>query len=371
MSGANSPVVSVVMATYNHAKFVAQAIESVLSQHDVDFEFIVADDGSSDATREVVAACKDPRIVFFPYEFNRGACSVTNELISRASGKYIALINSDDAWLPGKLKRQLDFLESHPSVSAHFGRAEFMDRDGRRIDPTELAFGDVFEQENRSRGRWLRRFFWMGNCLCHPTIMVRREVYAALGPFDNRLRQLPDLDMWIRMVRSHDIHVGDEPLIRFRILPGENASSQTAPNATRTINEHYLIALGFFDGVSAETLVDGFGDLLVHPDLPTPVHLEIEKMLLYFHENPWLWRPYKTIGLAKAHALLCDDTARSVMRSDYGIGDHWFHSKMASVESFREPAAGPPGVRQSMRDLARGMRRVIATSFHPRNSRHA
>ena len=75
------------MATYNHASFVEEAVNSVLSQEGVDFEFIIADDGSSDLTRDVVAGIRDPRISFFPNEVNRGACIVTNELINKLRGK--------------------------------------------------------------------------------------------------------------------------------------------------------------------------------------------------------------------------------------------------------------------------------------------
>src|ERR1700735_5122693 len=102
-----NPRVSVIMATYNHAPFVAEAIQSVLSQDFGDFEFIIADDGSSDGTRDVVGRIQDPRIRFYPNTVNRGACVVTNELIDRSTGEYVALINSDDCWLQSKLSGQV------------------------------------------------------------------------------------------------------------------------------------------------------------------------------------------------------------------------------------------------------------------------
>src|SRR5579871_5019564 len=106
-----SPTVSVVMATYNHAPFVKQAIESVLGQEGVDFEFLIADDGSVDRTREIVASIYDERITFSPNEKNRGACVVLNELIEHASGEFVALINSDDYWtMPDKLAYQVQLM---------------------------------------------------------------------------------------------------------------------------------------------------------------------------------------------------------------------------------------------------------------------
>lgn len=208
------PTVSVIMATYNHADFVIQAIESVLAQQGVDFEFLIADDGSADRTREVVASIKDARIRFFPSEKNRGACVVTNELIERASGEFIALINSDDYWtVPDKLAYQVQIMRENPKVGACFGRARFVDKDGRDIDKASLPFGTVFDQENRSQGQWLRRFFDLGNCICHPTLLIRKSCYEALGMYNNRLRQLPDFDMWIRLLKRYDIFISDKELV--------------------------------------------------------------------------------------------------------------------------------------------------------------
>lgn len=356
MSG-TAPTVSVVMASYNHAPFVEEAIASVLSQQDVDFEFLISDDGSRDGTPDIVSGIRDDRIRFFPNAVNRGACVVTNELVSRARGRYIALINSDDAWVEGKLGRQVEFLEAHPEFAAMFGRASYIDRDSRSIPPESLPFGAIFDQANRSSGQWLRRFFAEGNCLCHPTIMVRREVYAALGLFDNRLRQLPDYDMWIRMAKRFELFVSEESLIRFRVLPGENASSHTRTNAVRTLNEHFLIGERFFDGITRERLIEGFGDILVHGEVPSETHLWIEVALLYFHQNPWLWRPYKTLGLQRMRDLLADAHAREVLLADYGISDRWFHEQMAVTDALCPEPLREPTFTEALRAALRALRR--------------
>ncbi len=146
------PIVSVIMATYNHANFVKQAIESVLSQKNVDFEFLIADDGSQDTTRDVVSTVIDSRIKFFPNTENRGACIVTNELIERSSGEFIALINSDDYWTSSdKLSYQVEIMRTNPDIGACFGRAKFVDKEGNPI--STLPFANVFNQENRTQGQ--------------------------------------------------------------------------------------------------------------------------------------------------------------------------------------------------------------------------
>src|SRR5262249_9855598 len=153
--------------------------------------------------------------------------------------------------------------DRNAEYGALFGRVSFVDREGARIPKRALSFGRVFDKGNRSRGRWLRWFFDQGNCLCHPSVLIRRSCYSELGLYDNRLRQLPDWDMWIRLTKKFKFFVADRDLVSLRILPpGQNTSSQAGTNAVRTINEHFLIASRFFDEVSKELLVEGFGDRL-------------------------------------------------------------------------------------------------------------
>lgn len=332
-----SAEISVIMPTYNHERFVGASIDSVLNQTGVDLELLIADDGSPDGTRDVVSSYTDDRIKFFPYLVNRGAGIVTNELISAARGKYIALINSDDVWVEGKLEQQLRILESNPDIAAVFGRAEFIDKDGAKINADELPFGSVFNQHNRTSGEWLRHFFAHGNCICHPTMLIRRSVFDELGAYNNRLRQLPDLEMWVRVVKKYKIFISDQVMVKFRILPGENASSDTGANHIRTMNEHFLIAEMAMDHVDRELFLEGFGDIAVIPDVPSDVHLDIEKALLYFHENQWLSRPYKLIGVLKMRKLLDSDVHREVMARDYGIGDYWYHLQTGAINVLRPP----------------------------------
>jgi len=337
----NQPTVTVIMATFNHADFVKLAIESVLVQQGVTFEFLISDDGSSDKTREIVAAIKDERIRFFPNETNRGACVVTNELIERASGEFIALINSDDAWIgTDKLAYQVRLMRSNPRLGACFGRAKFIDKNGKSVEKATLPFGTVFDQENRTQGEWLRRFFDLGNCICHPTMLIRKSCYDEVGMYNNRLRQLPDFDMWIRLIKRYEIFISDRELIQFRILPGENASSQTEVNATRTMNEHFLIAEGFFENVTRQQLIDGFSELLVNKALPDDAHLDVEKELLFLRENQWLGKPYKLVALLHLFRLLGQKKYQDVMVAGYGLDDRWFQQQMGEIGTLNLTVAG-------------------------------
>ena len=153
--------------------------------------------------------------------------------------------------------------------------------------------------------------------------------------YSNRLRQLPDLDMWIRLVKHYPVHITERELINFRILPGENAASQTPANSIRTMNEHYIIADGYFDDVSREVFLDGFADLVKFRGVLTDVHVDIEKALLYFDHNQWLGRAYKLVGILAVRKLLESALHRDVMARDYEIGDRWFHQKMGEFDIIR------------------------------------
>ncbi len=225
-----SPLVSVVIASYNHAPFVQQCLHSVLAQDLPNLEIVVTDDGSQDNTAELVAqmAAQAGRTPIHLHRFaqNRGACLALNDAIGRARGAFIAVLNSDDYFLPGKLQRQLDFLQQQPQLGAVFGWPAFVDERGAAFLDAAHKDHAVFHQPNRSRQQWLRHFFDHGNALCHPTVMLRREVYDTVGLYDPRLAQVPDLDQWIRVCMRFDIHVLPEAMTAFRIRDQlQNASA--------------------------------------------------------------------------------------------------------------------------------------------------
>jgi glycosyltransferase involved in cell wall biosynthesis len=334
------PRVSVVMGTYNHAPFVSDAINSVLTQDFSDLEFLISDDGSKDRTAAIVATHTDPRVHFEPNARNRGAALILNELVGRTRGRYVAVINSDDAWLPGKLSEQVRILDENPDIGAVFGRVRFVGRDGQSIEKDTLSFGRVFDQRNRNRGEWLRYFFFHGNCLCHPTILIRRELYNTIGLYDNTLRQLPDFDRWIRLVKHADIFLSQNDMINFRIMPGENTSSDTYTNRVRTWNEHFFIALDFFSDVPADLLRQGFGDLLRHPELPSEAHVAIEKAFLFLQPVVSLAHIYQIIAMLQLRALLAEQTTRDVLSRDYDFDERALHRLAAEADGLQPSAPG-------------------------------
>ncbi len=110
------PEISVVMAVFNHERFVVQAVESVLNQSITDFEFIIVDDGSSDGTSTILDTCHDPRIVRLRNESNIGLTRSLNRGLQAVRGSFIARQDADDISLPDRLERQVAFMHEHPDV---------------------------------------------------------------------------------------------------------------------------------------------------------------------------------------------------------------------------------------------------------------
>lgn len=358
----SSPTVSVIMPTYNHAPFVSEAIQSVLAQQGTDFELLVADDGSQDETVAVARTHSDPRIHVTSNPVNRGACVVVNELISASRGRYIALLNSDDAWAsPTKLAEQVRLLDDNPHIGASFGRASFMDRDGRPMAKGDVAFGHAFDQGNRSQAEWVRRFFEHGNCLCHPTMLIRKACYEELGGYNNRLRQLPDFDMWVRLVKRFQIHISDSEWVKFRVLPGENASSPTIANSVRTMNEHLLIAETQLEDVPAEMLASAFADWL--PALP-PMDEAIADILrvwplIQMRTGP-LRHAYMMAGLPKLRRLLDSNAHRPVLEKHFGMDDRAFHQLLSQEDCLSIDAPWNPSVTQAAEGHVRALQNQVA-----------
>ncbi len=210
------PQVSVVIKAYNHAAYIGETIQSILDQSFQDFEIVVTDDGSTDGTANVIRGFTDPRIHLQVFDENRGISNAMNATIARARGEFIAILNSDDFALPGRLERQVAFLIANPEIGAVFGLPRIVDESGQ---PTKSFFDFTipFSLPDFSRKSFLKFFFFHGNCLCAPTAMIRSAVYTQVGSYDPRLTNLQDLDMWVRVCTGHDIHVMREELTAYRI----------------------------------------------------------------------------------------------------------------------------------------------------------
>ena len=279
--------VSVIIPSYNHAAFVKEAIESVLSQSYQDFECIIADDCSSDNSPEVIDSIDDPRIRKYLLKENLGAVPILQFLIEKANGRYIALLNSDDVWCPGKLEKQVEFMEANPEYAACFTWADMIDENGKEVDIKKYHFANVFYQRNRKQGEYFKSFFEEGNFLCHPSVLIRKKIYDELGYYNPIYRQVPDFEYWIRILNHYPIHILEEVLARHRRFMGEseNTSAPTARNAVRNYNELAFIFKNMFLVMKDDIFLDGFQKEFKRPDARTREELLCERFFALLKSN--------------------------------------------------------------------------------------
>ena len=203
------PIVSVIIPTYNRAHLIGKAINSVLSQTYQDFEIIVVDDGSTDNTREIIRSFKEKRVKYIKkYKKNRGISVARNIGIKVARGKYIALLDSDDEWLPEKLNKQIKVLQSEsPEVGVVCSWSYNIDEKGNYISKRCLPKKDGYIYED----------LLSTNPISVPTMLIRKECFNRVGLFDDLLNAQEDWDMWIRIAKYYRFALIKIPLVKYRL----------------------------------------------------------------------------------------------------------------------------------------------------------
>lgn len=208
-SGRASPkLVSVLIPAYNAAAYIRETVVSALAQTYPNIEVLVADDGSTDATGEIVKGFKDPRIRYFRHE-NRGIAKTRNRLFREAKGEYLAILDSDDMYLPRKVEAEVAFLESHPEYAAVYCDLRyFFDGAPGRLYRHRYTFpsGNLFRE-------LLKKQF-----ITNTTLMLRRSVIETIGVFNEDTREVEDWSYFLKMARA-GMNIGFLPLdlVRFRL----------------------------------------------------------------------------------------------------------------------------------------------------------
>lgn len=188
----SSPTVSVVLTVYNGESYVDDAVESILSQSFSDFEFIIIDDGSNDGTVVVINQFEDERIRLFQQE-NQGRANSLNKGLRAAKGEYVAIIDDDDIAHSKRLESQVEFLDSHPDVSAVGSWFKV-------VDPTNQAEGKVMTPPVDSNQ--IMKILPQTNPLAHSTMLYRKADVLAVGGYDDDLDSCIDYDLWVRLATA-------------------------------------------------------------------------------------------------------------------------------------------------------------------------
>ena len=207
--------VATVIPTYNCARYLPRAIESALAQTYRNYKIFVIDDGSTDDTQAVIEPYRDR--VTFVQQPHAGEAAARNHGVSMSSSRYVAFLDADDIWLPTKLERQIELLNSHPEVG---------------LVCSDFLHGGVLHSAQAARcgsapaGRHFERL--VRNCfICAPAVVVRRQCLDDIGPFNESLHVSTDYNMWLRIASRWCIAAVPEVLVHCYRTSG-NLSATTS-----------------------------------------------------------------------------------------------------------------------------------------------
>lgn len=204
------PRVTVVMALYNGAQFLGEAVASILAQTYRDFELIVVDDASSDDSLLILQSFDDQRIRVISHQTNKGAALSRNDALASARGEFVAIMDADDVCVPTRLERQVAFLDANPAVGlVGCGIYDNIDAEG------EVLHTSYLPEHNEAIQRELVEQW----CFLHSSIMFRRRLYETVGGYVSAFEPAEDHDFALRVVEHCESHNLYERLVSYRLNP--------------------------------------------------------------------------------------------------------------------------------------------------------
>lgn len=276
------PSVTVAMAMYNSARFVREAVESVLAQTYTDFEFLIVDDGSTDGGGDIVAelAATDSRITLLRQE-NRGIVASVNRLIDLARAPLIARMDSDDVCLPERFERQVAYMRDHPEVVALGTQFIEIDERGWWRDRSE-----TYPTEPHDVRSALRFTQPIGN----PTAMLRTDAVRRVGGYRPAFRYCEDYDLYLRLSCVGDIANLPDVLFHYRRTAGQMSTAQNRMQTRQAVKARFAhdeVLAGRPDpleGLETMPALAEFDALFGRPGVADAIRGEQARRLLYSEE---------------------------------------------------------------------------------------
>lgn len=197
------------MSVYNGAKFLAEAIDSILAQTFTDFEFIIIDDASSDTSIQVINSYKDARIIVVQNTKNLGLTKSLNIGIAEAKGKYIARMDADDISMPKRLEKQFDFMEEHPEFAFSGTRAKTINDVGKEIS---------FFKPPTDSSKILALLLFK-NCFFHSSLIIRTEKLLQVSGYNEAYKYAQDYKLYLELFKNKCYGTNlKEQLLVYRVL---------------------------------------------------------------------------------------------------------------------------------------------------------
>lgn len=212
-----TPLVSVILPTFNRAKTIVRAIESVLNQSVADFELIIVDDASRDGTREIIDGIDDQRLRYLAHPKQQGAAAARNTGIAAARGEYISFQDSDDVWLSTKLAEQLELINSGPEIEAVFSPYTRISPGQRQQIPAAVTA----EMQGDILAAILGKSF-----IGTPTLLLKRAVLDRCGGFNPELKALEDWELSIRLAKLCRFACANKPLLNAYVTGGSVSENE-------------------------------------------------------------------------------------------------------------------------------------------------
>jgi glycosyltransferase involved in cell wall biosynthesis len=260
---------SVVMSVYNGESYLAEAIQSVLSQSINEFEFIIVDDGSTDSSAAIIHSFKDPRIKIITQQ-NSGLSAALNRGIQAAQGKYISRMDADDICMPDRFARQLDSFLADSDLVMVGSNAMLIEEDGAEIGVTHLPLEDQAIKASFPQ-----------NPFYHSSVTFKKSIFEKCGGYNEDIRQhFEDLLLWLCFGQHGNMKNIETPLLQYRIVPGSISSV--------TREEKQKISALVKKLIDHKTLANG--DLRTIRSLASPKS-DVVKSYLYhqFLAKKYLW----------------------------------------------------------------------------------
>jgi len=228
-----TPVVSVVLSTYNRREKLQRAVNSVLAQTLSDIEIIIVDNASTDDTQEAVRGINDGRIRYIRHETNLGGPAARNTGIKNAKASYIALLDDDDEWMPRKLEKQVQkFQQNRPPVGLIYVGSEIYNENTKKVQDINYPQfrGNVYER--------LLLSTIIGSC---SSVLVKKECFQKVGMFDEELTSCQDWDMWLRIAGKYEFDFVPDVLARINEHGSQISTDYAAliPGRTKMVRKHW------------------------------------------------------------------------------------------------------------------------------------
>lgn len=273
-----TPSVSIAMSVYNNAPYLAQAIAAMLAQTHTDFEFLIVDDGSTDGSEEIIDgfAARDSRIRPIHQE-NRGLVAGLNRMLEEARAPLVARMDGDDDCHPERLARQVEFMDANPDHGVVGTQSISFDDAGNRWASPAFPTSDAE----------LRTLIGTRNVMCHPSVVMRRELVLAAGGYRRQFVHCEDRDLWLRLSERARLASLPDALTYYRRTPGQVSNRHIVAQALGAAmawlahTEREAGRPDPFDGMETLPPVDTLDGLLGRPGAAAAVRERALPQLIY------------------------------------------------------------------------------------------